>query len=77
VNSTPEIKDGTLAALVATVAAFYSINNTAGWNDYPVYVECDDGAVRKVKLVGSCVVPHGLKGEQFAYDGGFYLKAEL
>ena len=74
---TQEIQDGTVASLVATVASFWTPDNRLGWNNYPVYVECDDGVVRKIRTIGSRIVAHGHKTEQFVYDGGFYLKADV
>lgn len=70
-------QDGTVAFLATMVNTFWSLDNKAGWNSYPVYVECDDGTTRKVKVIGSKLIPHGLKTEGFPYEGGFYLKAEV
>lgn len=71
----------TLDTFARHLMCFWTPDNSGGWNDYPVYVECDDGVTRKVRIIGSSIVPHsrGRKEiqHQFVYDGGIYLKADL
>ena len=81
-------QNATLEDVVKTLATFYSNNNIKGWNEYPIYVVCEDGETRKVKTIGCKIFPNGWREEwnkidnktsecDVKYDGGFYLLAEL